>query len=178
MDSKAFAKLALKTVRLGFPELYDEHVRGRRAAFIKENAPLAGMEEKYDGKVLGKVPQHARLVWALAQLLHTSFKEFPSRGGPRSVSQICLELRNESAGTASATLLVAFRECVLAHFGLSKSEMKTHMLCVRHDWSVSLLLQADHPKVEKAQIFELLGVMLEMSGKSRWDLNDMLATIF
>lgn len=139
-DARRFTSGILKSVKLGFPELYNKHIKGRREAFVQENTPTAYTG---DGEILGYVNKDLRVLFALALMLdaeQNSMANPPEHIG--DAIAMCENVRELAlSGTASLCML-GFWTPVLPRFSKYINGGR-HALTVTENWAIVLVARTD-----------------------------------
>lgn len=151
MDARQFEKEVLQSIRCGFPELYAEHIKGRKRAFVGEHLPLTTLAS-LAGKVIGKVPPPARMVWAVAELLNKQEDERWNWDlSPKTHSELCWGVNDSSEITILHALVLGFWECCTEALNRPKSG---ELWTLTSSWDIVVLKYPE--EISKDKIHSML----------------------
>ncbi len=165
MQQLEFVKYAIGQMQQSFPELYSRHVKGRRREFVAEHSPKSGSER---GEVIGVVPVHLRVLWALAGLLYEhSPGNLSDITKLTSVSGALKSLDEYNTVALRAALQLGFWEVVSDSLQVG-GRPNGSMLGLGSDWKVVLIKKPTRRiRSEAHSKYLMLTVMMEAAVASR-----------
>ncbi len=145
MKIEKFVTKVLALVKKRFPELYKQHIKGRRLRFIDGNAPIKASMSRADMgcKRLGYLNDEMRLLWALSEMFRKSLPN-PLKFESEDVAGACMIAGDFTRGTISKLCYIAFWEYVSHRFHKKGRHSNSYVL--RPDWSIGLLPRNKTPK--------------------------------
>lgn len=139
-EARRLASRILRSIRMGFPELYNIHIKGRRDAFVMENTP-----QVYTGKgeVLGYINKDLRVLFALVTILEA--KQDSTDKPPEHISDalaMCENVRELALSGIIHLCTLGFWTPVLQRFGKHTHGGK-HALYINENWAIVLANRTD-----------------------------------
>lgn len=149
MSSRQFTTRLLQVVRVMFPELYEQHIKGRRVQFINENAPLPpANSENYPKKTkkVGRIGKDLRLLWAVASMFDNAFNRDERRDRKvRGVSNACSFINEDALFSFAGLCVTEFWRLVLEGSQCPRSDK--HCITLMPDWSIVSVAYEDMPSL-------------------------------
>ena len=135
MNEIKFADGVLTVIKSQFPELYEQHIKGRVIELINESAPLEPDDGR--GKRVCRVNWVLRLLWALGRLNQKmgtrSITHFNAAARP-SIPSACRGLDGGFQYTIGFLCWLAFWEFVRMYLDRGSSDVDVFL---NHDWSIT-----------------------------------------
>lgn len=134
---KAFVNGVLQIVKVQFPDLYTQQIKGRRAKFIAENVPEICKEE---GREVGHVNKDLQLLWALSEMFCKSLPDPLFPRDFRHASDASRVMGALARGTISKLCSLAFWEFVRqTQSSDEKNQLIQAGFIIRPDWSIDAI---------------------------------------